>query len=183
MALTQVQGGMILPSGQSIPKAALPAGSVLQVQQVTFTGTQTINAVSGLTWTDISGLSITITPTSATSKFLLIANVTSTLTADRIAGFRFQGGNSANFIANTAGSRALTASAYVSPAAGSLMGATTPMVYLDSPATTSPITYKVQGGPNYTSGTLAINYNVLNDSDVNYVARNASSFIVMEIAA
>jgi hypothetical protein len=57
------------------------------------------------------------------------------------------------------------------------------MVYLDSPATTSSITYKVQGAPNFTSGTLAINYNMVNDSDADYIARGACSFIVMEIAA
>jgi hypothetical protein len=160
----------------------LPTGSVLQVVQATFTGTQTISATSGFNWTDITSLSLSITPSSSSNKVLLCAYITYTFAADRIAAFRFQGGNSTAFVATAAGSRAQTASWSVSPGAGGQLGATTPMVYLDSPATTSAITYKVQGGPNFTSGNLAINYNITNDGDLTYIARGACSFIAMEIA-
>jgi hypothetical protein len=154
---------------------------VIQVVQATFTGTQTINASSGFNWTDITNLTLNITPSSSTSKILLCAYVTCTFSADRIAAFRFQGGNSTAFVANAAGSRAQAASWGVSPTVGGQLGITVPMVYLDSPATTSTITYKVQGAPNFTSGVLGINFNVTNDGDLNYIARGASSFIAMEV--
>ena len=51
---------------------SLPAGSVLQVAQATKTNNQTI-ATS--TKTALSGLSVTITPTSASSKFLLSVSI------------------------------------------------------------------------------------------------------------
>ena len=70
MALTQVQGGMILASGQSIPKAALPTGSVLQVVQAT---TSTNVSVTTGGYTDTT-LSATITPTSSSSKILVLVN-------------------------------------------------------------------------------------------------------------
>jgi hypothetical protein len=127
-------------------------------------------------------MSLNITPSSTSNKILLCAYITWTITADRIAAFRFQGGNSTAFVATAASTRAQAASWGVSPSAGALLGATTPMVYLDSPATTSAITYKVQGAPNFTSGTLAINYNMTNDGDLTYIARGACSFIAMEIA-
>ena len=55
-------------SGQSIPKAALPTGSILQVVQGT-TGTQVESSYSSAT---NLGLSISITPTFATSRILVI---------------------------------------------------------------------------------------------------------------
>ena len=51
---------------------------------------------------------------------------------------------------------------------------------VDSPATTSAVTYKVQGAPNYGSGTVAINY-VASDGDQTYFPRGASSLTVMEM--
>ena len=62
------------------------AAKVLQVAQATFTGTQTI-ATGGVNanWTDISSLSVTITPFNSSSKFLLFAQITATIDLDRLA--------------------------------------------------------------------------------------------------
>jgi len=59
-------------SGQSIPKAALPTGSVLQVVQTYKTDSFSTNATS---YTNVTGLSASITPTSATSKILVMVSV------------------------------------------------------------------------------------------------------------
>ena len=59
MALTQVQGGMILASGQSIPKAALPTGSVLQVVSA---ATATITSTTSTSYVDCTGITASITP-------------------------------------------------------------------------------------------------------------------------
>lgn len=69
MALTQVQGGMILASGQSIPKAALPTGSVLQVVPTSFAGTtQSTTSTSFVS----TAFSASITPSSASSKIYIV---------------------------------------------------------------------------------------------------------------
>lgn len=73
MALTQVQGGMILASGQSIPKAALPTGSVLQVQTTTTDGvlsTTTTGDPTTIT-NGVQVFSLSFTPISATSTILV----------------------------------------------------------------------------------------------------------------
>ena len=59
-------------TGQVIPKAALPTGSVLQVVQAPvktdgFTTTST-------SYVDITGMSVSITPISSSSKILILAN-------------------------------------------------------------------------------------------------------------
>jgi hypothetical protein len=54
-------------TGQVIPKAALPAGSVLQVVQ----GTTTANTLTSSTTFVTTGLAASITPSSSTSKILI----------------------------------------------------------------------------------------------------------------
>ena len=161
------------------------AGSVLQVAQATFTGTQTITTGGvNANWTDITSMSVTITPTSSSSKFLLFAQINvGCITVDRIAYLRFQGGNSGNFVGDTAGSRARVAAFNVFPS-GIDYGIVIPVTlnYLDSPATASAITYKVQAAPNFSTGNIAINYNPGSDADQAYIPRSACSLIVMEVA-
>ena len=174
-------------AGVTFPNSTVQAsaGQVLQVLQATFTGTQTISASGSMNWTDITSLSVTITPKFSTSKFLLMAQVTTgVLTVDRIVALRFTGGNAGNFVGDTAGSRARVGTFNVTPT-GNSYGIVVPtmMNYVDSPATASAITYKVQAAPNFSSGNVAINYNPGSDSDQAYIPRSACSLIVMEIAA
>ena len=161
------------------------SGRVLQVLQATFTGTQTISASGNMNWTDISSLSVAITPTSTSSKILLMAQIScAVLTVDRLVGLRFTGGNSGNFVGDVAGSRARVGTFFTTPTTvGYGINATLMMNYLDSPATTSATTYKVQAAPNFSSGNVAINYNAGSDSDNAYIPRSACSLIVMEISA
>ena len=57
----------------TVPAARLPAGTVLQVVSATKTDTQLF--ASSSTFSDITGLSVTLTPTSASSKFLIFWSV------------------------------------------------------------------------------------------------------------
>ena len=59
-------------SAGTLPGARLPAGSVLQVVSTTKTDTFTM---TGQTQTAITGLTATITPTSASSKILIIVSI------------------------------------------------------------------------------------------------------------
>ena len=65
----------ILPkdgSQVSIPNFAPIAGSVLQVVSATKSDTQSTSLQA---WVDVTGLSVSITPTSASSEILVIVNV------------------------------------------------------------------------------------------------------------
>jgi hypothetical protein len=123
-------------SGQSIPKAALPTGSVLQVVNATY-ATSVTNSTN--TFAD-TGLTATITPTSTTSKILVIV--------DQNGCGKENGNNSSAMylkivrnstdIFNVDGVGAFTFTD-VRNYIGSIS-----FSYLDSPATTSATTYKTQ---------------------------------------
>jgi len=130
-------------SGQSIPKAALPTGSVLQVVNATYS-TETTNNTN--TYAD-TGLSASITPTSATSKILILANNNvSKFGSDTQSGVHLNICRGSTQIIQFA-----ILIGYTS-ATGTNVGAASTS-YLDSPATTSSTTYKMQfknGGANAT---------------------------------
>lgn len=116
-------------SGQSIPSAALPTGSVLQVQTYNFSGA--IQSTSSA----ITLLTASFTPTSATSKVLAMM----TVTVER------QGGGTGNYIfikLNRNGSTISNdwADALCYQQTTGARG-TSALNYLDSPATSSAISY------------------------------------------
>jgi hypothetical protein len=157
--------GSKLTGTQVIPKATLPTGSVLQVVQGTY-GTAT--QIQSTTFTD-TGLTASITPTSATSKILVIVSQ---------PGFcsYSSGGNAIipNLCRN--GSEILRL--------GQSQSNTTTfapfsinVTYLDSPATTSSTTYKTQ--VKWSAGASASNTIFLNwTSDID----GNSTMVLMEIA-
>ena len=167
-------------SGQSIPKAALPTGSVLQVVQTAKTDTFSTTSSS---FVDITGLTVSITPTSATSKILVIAQVSSSGMNGNSAMFKLAGGNTSSYIGNASGSaiRSVVGGGWQQNLTNLLVSQS--LIYLDSPATTSSTTYSVQctvGGS--TGNPVQINYSI-GGGGTNTVATGASSIIVMEIAA
>ena len=121
-------------SGQVIPKAALPTGSVLQVVNATYS---TYTTFSSSTYAD-SGLTASITPTSSTSKILVIASINGTGKAGSNTALGARLLRNASVISNMDGDAGFDNSAG-NNSIGSVM-----ISYLDSPATTSSTTYKVQ---------------------------------------
>jgi len=168
MALTQVASGLIasvsgasLTGTQNIPKATLPTGSVLQVVNAQSTTPTAVNNTA--TYSSLS-LSASITPSSATNKILVLLSVTGLSNNSAIAGVKIQRNGSDirtyGFIAHF---NAATSIAYTSA-----------MNYLDSPASTSALTYSVLG--NSTQGLTTFQYSDGNGTQV-------SSITLMEIAA
>lgn len=165
-------------SGQSIPKAALPTGSVLQVASTLKQDTFTTSSTS---YTDVTGLSVSITPTSATSKILVTAVIS--LTNTNTSGYNTRGAilrDSTIIGAGTPSGNRPAGSFFIQ---SSTTRTVTPisMTVLDSPATTSATTYKVQIATE-SGGTAAVG-RVYDDSDSASVPRLACSITVMEIAA
>jgi hypothetical protein len=169
-------------SGQSIPKAALPTGSVLQVVQGTTTTTTTYS--SAQTWTSMSSfLSASITPTSSSSKILIFLQLGKIQNINGVI-VRLTRGGSAIFIGDTAGSRPLSTISSVSGFNGDTNHSDGLNVsYLDSPSTTSSTTYSFDAYAEG-SGTTAFNRSIADaDNNQEYSSRTASSIILMEIAA
>lgn len=166
----------------TIAAARLPAGSVLQVSQAILTGTQAISGVS--VFTDITNLSVTITPTSSTSKFLL--NLSVHIRGDSNSYLRFVRNSTAVGIGDASGNktRVTSGNAYVGFAGNGNSWLPFSAQFLDSPATLSSITYKVQIYNNNGAGTgvAYVNYSNLETDDA-ASGRAISTLTVMEIAA
>lgn len=166
-------------SNVAIPRGGV--GKVLQIKSVAVT--QAIALAPGqMVWGDL-GIEITITPSSANSKFLLMGDL-QVGKSSFSAYFRFAGGNSGNFVGDAASNRPrVGAVAMPSDEAYSSQHITAlSMVYLDSPNTTSPVTYKIQGAMQDPNRIIYVNRSG-SDRDVsNYDPRTASSFTIMEIA-
>ena len=140
--------------------AKLPAGTVLQVVQ----GTATASVSSSSSTYSDTGLSATITPTSATSKILVIVSHPQCAKNTNNIGLQLK------LVRN--GSDVVGFSTYLGYTGSGLdqyfyAGGS----YLDSPASASALTYKTQFG-SYNSGSAVV-----------VQAVTPSSIILMEIAA
>lgn len=166
-----------------VVKGALPSGTILQVVSTTKTDTFSTTTTG---YVDVTGLSVSITPSSSTSKVLLFATVNWGLnnTSDSHGLIKITGGNTASYVGDTAGSRTRAATGgRWSTAFSTLTGGWTmesSMNYLDSPATTSAVTYQVQ--ISRASGTVYVNRSH-DDNDASHFGRFASSITAMEVAA
>jgi hypothetical protein len=145
-------------------------GKVLQVVQGT---TNTQVSVTALTYTD-TGLSASITPTSASSRILVLVNHALLITGS--TGSVYTGvqllRNSTTIFSPLLDS---TGPYEFGPGVGGMYDRLS-INFVDSPGTTSAITYKTQGRP-YTGGGQAVFQPAAN------VSNGTSTIILMEIAA
>ena len=163
-------------------RAQLPAGSVLQVVSTTFTSE--FSWTTKGSWVDMTGISASITPISSTSKimvFLMLA------TGD--GGNNFERAYRILRDSSVIAEGPNTASIMVRAQAGTGMGAfasnsvicTIPITVLDSPTTTSSVTYKLQGWASASSSTVSyINRPYSPSSSAS--ATGISTITLMEIA-
>ena len=63
----------LLGTATTVPTAKMPSGSILQVKTATTDAQQALSASS--TYTDITGLTVNITPTTTSNKILIIGKV------------------------------------------------------------------------------------------------------------
>jgi hypothetical protein len=138
---------IIKPNNNTISAiTALPAGvggKVLQVVSTNLTSVVSINTPDGTSPTNVSGLSVAITPSSTSSKIFLTAQVVFSLNNDTygtLGGIIFQRGTTKL----NAGGDSLSGTTVVGQNESSVYGfCTIPLQYLDSPSTTSETTYNV----------------------------------------
>ena len=151
---------------------------VIQVQSTAKLDTFT---TTSQTFGDITGLSVTITPTSASNKVLVIAQIAvSTGFATAYGFFKLTGGNSGTYIGDAAGNRISAVFGGYSTADQSAVVQGLSIVYLDSPATTSATTYKVQTRGGLSVPSVAVNRSHPDNNDANAV-RGASSITAIEV--
>jgi hypothetical protein len=169
---------LVLTNATGLSAAALPAGSVLQVLQATKTDAFSTTSTSPV---DITGLSVTITPSSSSNKILVSYSTVGSINGDIAHGyFNMVRGATAIFKADVAGSRTSATSVLNQPNGGQMLCYS--QTYLDSPATTSATTYKLQ--LNSSNGNaIYVNRSARDFDSAAYDGRAVSSFTVMEIKA
>jgi len=155
---------------------ALGSSPILQVVSVTKTDVFTTTST---TFSNVTGLAVSITPSSASSKILIAGsvNVSSTSGVNGVH-FRLARGSTGIALGDAAGSRNRTYSGGNTIAAAMVSSA---FNFLDSPATTSSTTYNVQLATNSGGQTAAVNRQ-LGDADDPGTPRGVSTITVMEIA-
>jgi hypothetical protein len=156
--------------------AANPTSKIAQVLSTTLT---TTTSRSSATFGDVTGLTVSITPTLNTSKILIIASV-SVGTDSASAHFfgRLARGGTGIAVATSTGSRVATSQQVTSPITPVISSWN--MTFLDSPASTSALTYSVQCmSP---SGTIYVNSSYADVDNANY-ARAVSTITVFEVLA
>ena len=159
-----------------IPVSGVPTGGgggIIQIKQAFKTDTYSQSSTS---FTDITGLSIAITPTSSSSKILVLVDIF--VSVNDACLLRLLRGSTviAAGSANDGGSDN-TGFAMARMSATNLSD-THNVTFLDSPATTSATTYKVQGRPTESSANLFVNRRGSNNT---YGA--VSGITVMEVSA
>jgi len=153
-------------------------GKVLQVLNAVKTD---VSSIASTTYADISGLSLTITPSATTSKILFIMNVSIGCGNDANHVYlNMIRGSTAILVGNTAGSR--TSSTNLVNTTGIGQQITASATYLDSPSTTSATTYKIQW-KNNGSYTNYVNRATRDNNHANYDGRVTSQITLMEIGA
>jgi len=155
----------VLTNCTGVAKAALPAGCVLQVVQAT---TTTLTATTSATYADATGFTATITPISASNKILVLCDISYYIQADNatVGGVQIVRGATAIYTDNRYSVDSVNANIGI--------GAHGAFNYLDSPATTSATTYKIQIKRTSTAGTSYAFR--INDSS------NISSITLIEVA-
>jgi hypothetical protein len=157
--------------------AAASAGKIGQVLSTTKTDTFTTTSTS---FVDVTGLSVTITPSSSTSKILVFATIQGAQSYNVGGSLAILARDSTSIgIATSTGSRPAGIASVNAGQTSWLMSAG--MSYLDSPASTSSITYKVRF-MTVGAGTAFINRSE-SDADNSSYPRGASTITVMEILA
>jgi len=156
--------------------AAVAGGKILQIVSTTKTDTFTTTSTS---LTDITGLSATITPTSATSNVLAMLSIgAADASGSQLLVFQVTRAGTAIGVGAAAGNRT-QAGIFVIPA-GANRAHSGSWTFLDSPATTSATTYQARCQIN--AGTLYLNRSQ-NDTDAASYARTISTMTLMEVSA
>jgi hypothetical protein len=159
----------------------MPVGSVLQVVSTTKTDAFSTTSTS---FVDVTGLAVTITPTSATSKILVIVSVQlgASGASTGMAQILLVRDSTNILVGDANGIRTQTSFSFYSggASADNEGNAGCGTSFLDSPSTTSATTYKItiRAG----TGTVGVN-RTAQDANSAFTPRGTSTITVMEIAA
>ena len=166
-----------LPAVSGANLTNLDAGKVLQV--VSTIKTDTFSSSTTGSFTDITGMSASITPSASSSKILVLANINTD--SGNNSHIRLLRGSTAICVGDASSSRSQVTGASSRNSGTTDSMANNGISFLDSPSSTSALTYKFQF---YLWSSLNWYLNrSKNDNDAGYGGRSASTITLMEIGA
>jgi hypothetical protein len=177
MAATKLTG--------QVPDANAPSGSVVQVVQTV--KTDAFAGSAGTVWGDVSGMTASITPASASNRILIIVDMKGAGGANySVIRSRLLRDSTPIYVGDAASNRPRSMGQFYGGGDGGTdvfhlaqLGGT----FLDSPATTSSITYKIQIGGDGNSQVVFINRTQGDRDNTYFDSRVAASITLIEIAA
>jgi len=167
--------GLTMAAGKTIVGSGV--GKILQVVQDVKTDTFSTNSQA---FVDVTGLSVSITPSSASNKILVMVSLALGNNGTH-SDARLMRDSTAIAIGNASSNR--TRSTFHLSSVSNTDIPTPSMTWLDSPATTSAVTYKMQVAVPYSSSYVIYVNRGADDSDAGYAGRLVSTITVMEVAA
>ena len=163
-----------------VPAGGLPSGSnggIIQVKAVTKTDTF---STSNNSYTDITGLSVTITPSSNASKIFITGHMTGMGTSNTRQGFRLMRDSTPICRGDANGNRDRNFGGIYSSDNDNTTQ-TVSVCHLDDPGTTSAVTYKIQTiNSNNTDAVYVNRSNSWTDSSAHNTG--TSNITVMEVS-
>lgn len=164
--------------------SGLALGKIGQVVSTNLSSTVSISSSSTSNFADISGLSVNITPTSTSSK-IYISYLCNIAVGDGSKHIRLMRDSTAINIGDAGQANQVRSSSTSRPTSTNYDLDIAPIAgnFLDSPNTTSQVTYKLQAtlGSTY-SNTIYINRSV-SDANNDFMPRTSSNITVMEVLA
>jgi len=159
----------------------ISGGKILQVQQTVKTDVTSKGATSGSeSLSAIPGLSVDITPSATSSKILVLVNIKQGETNNAWAKYQLYRDSTPIYLGDTvSGKTPFSNQTYLGNSFGM---ANVSENFLDSPNTTSQITYSVHWAVRNGSGTIAYINRTGNDGG-DYAVRTASSITAIEVSA
>jgi hypothetical protein len=138
-------------------------------------------STSSTSYTDVTGMSVTITPSSADSKVLVVATLSLGRNGDTEIYVQLLRGSTPIAIGDTAGDRTrATFMSYNGGTSASSQSDTLPVYFLDSPGVGTATTYKLQMRVGASTGFVNRNGG---DADAAANPRNISTITAIEVAA
>ncbi len=168
--------GQVLTVSGGVPSWASPSSGT-KIGQVAQTFLATTFSTASGSYTDLTGLSVSITPTATSSKILVLVSITQASSTGTAGNTFFEIRRDSTTVGSSSGLTQNSFSALAGammPTSGSIQTTTN---YLDSPSTTSALTYKIRM---YNDGGYTAYIN-RRGADTN--SGGVSSITVMEVVA
>ena len=176
-----------IPSGVTMTNSGTASGFGKVLQVVSTTKTDTFSATTGqaIPSGDVTGLTATITPNSTSNKIFIIANINGSNSSNALFVWLYKNGSPLSGATGDAASnrsRVTTISVAQPSSNGAASAALSSFNYVDSPSTTSSITYSIRVGHTVAGNDVVYVNRPDNNSDTVNFGRSMSTITLMEIA-